>query len=92
MTRLLLLGLASWRLASLLMRERGPFDVFGRLRTRLGVDRAGEMGEWQELFSCVWCLSIWTALILYVFRFPLLLYVLAASTIAIAIERYAGKS
>lgn len=88
MLRLVLLGLATWRLSSLLVHERGPFDVFGRIRHATGADRVGEMGEIQELFSCVWCMSIWVGLFLYVVRIPLLLYVLAASTIAILIDTW----
>lgn len=49
---LLILALASWRLASLLVQEAGPLDVFARFRAHSTL--AG-------LLDCVWCASVWTA-------------------------------
>lgn len=65
------LGLATWRLSSLLIRERGPFDVFVFLRAAAGVehDDAGGPIAWPDttlggLFACVWCMSVWIGLLL----------------------------
>jgi hypothetical protein len=65
---LVVVALAAWRLASLLNRERGPFDVFVRLRRCAGVehDDAGVPLGWPDttiggMFACIWCMSIWTA-------------------------------
>lgn len=66
---LILYILATWRLAYLLSTERGPWDVLGRLRDRLGVayDDAGQAygtNELAEMFLCVWCNSVWIGLII----------------------------
>lgn len=54
-----LAGFAGWRLASLLVREDGPFAVFERLRHLVGV-RTGVLNPVAEVFTCVWCMSVWT--------------------------------
>jgi hypothetical protein len=61
---LLILALATWRLASLFANEAGPFNLFGWIRARIGVktDTIGQVyGE--NLFAqgmvCVWCNSLW---------------------------------
>jgi hypothetical protein len=53
--RFLIAALATWRLAFLLSRERGPWDVFGLLR------RATEGGVVGELLKCVKCVGLWVA-------------------------------
>lgn len=64
----LVIGLAAFRVASLLAHESGPFDVFLRLRSLAGVEHTetGEPFSWPETFfgkllRCPWCLSPWTA-------------------------------
>ena len=49
--------LAVWRLAHLLARERGPFDLVSRLHAWL----AGRPGA--SLLGCPYCLSLWLAAI-----------------------------
>jgi hypothetical protein len=95
-------ALAVWRLAALIAYERGPFDVFVRLRTRAGIT-AGDDGapaEWDEanmlhgLMVCVWCNSVWLALPVAVLWLVWpggalwLCLPLALSAGAIAIERW----
>ena len=46
--------LATWRIASLLTREDGPYRVFARLRQR------GEGGLLSGL-PCLYCVSLWVA-------------------------------
>lgn len=63
--RLTLAALAAWRLAYMVASELGPWDVFKRLRDRLGVPYLREDG-WPDsnagrLLSCVKCMSVWTA-------------------------------
>lgn len=54
---------AVWRLASLMVDERGPYDMFGKLRMWAGVkydmhSRPYGETELAKLFSCVVCLSV----------------------------------
>ena len=91
MTTFVIYALATFRLASLLVHENGPAHVFDRIRQRLGVYDEGEQTSIQELFSCVWCMSVWVAAALLVVKRCFFIHrILAASTVAIVIERYAG--
>jgi len=54
--RFAIAALATWRLAFLVVRERGPRDVLGWLRRRVGNGIAG------ELLGCVKCVSFWIAI------------------------------
>ena len=63
-----LLGLATWRVSSLLVHEDGPFLVFRKLRKKVGIqhDENGNIfmipdGLLPGIFSCVWCASVWLA-------------------------------
>lgn len=61
---ILVLALATWRIASLLASEPGPWDVFGRLRKLAGVrrDEAGRpygTNEVSKAMICAWCSSVW---------------------------------
>ncbi len=47
--------LAVWRVAHLLARERGPFDLVSRLHAALAGRALGEM------LACPHCLAIWLA-------------------------------
>lgn len=53
--RFILSVLAVWRVAHLLAREDGPWDLFYRLRRRLG------QGVLGALLDCFQCLSLWVA-------------------------------
>jgi hypothetical protein len=64
------LALAVWRLSSLIVYERGPFDVFQKVRERVGIqhDDAGMVTATPEtllggIFGCLWCLSVYVGLI-----------------------------
>lgn len=85
---LAMVGLATWRVSSLLVSEDGPWHVFDRIRGRIGLHEAGEMGVVQEVFSCVWCMSVWVAPVMWALHSvaPLAAGILAASAIAIATE------
>lgn len=59
--------LATWRIASLLVNEDGPFDIFARFRKFIGVyydyySRKQGKNVVARAFTCVWCLSVWIAL------------------------------
>jgi len=80
---LAILGLASWRLAHLLVHERGPFHLFERLRRPPLVNEA-ETG----MLNCLYCTSVWIALGLYalwqIIQWPVVL--LAISALAILVD------
>lgn len=49
---LFVLALATWRIASLLVAEDGPFHVLLKLRERT---------TFGGLLDCIWCVSVWIA-------------------------------
>lgn len=56
--------LATFRLSHLLMIERMPFDIGGKLRDVVGIEyddrsHAYSDNELGTMFLCVWCMSIW---------------------------------
>lgn len=80
---LLLLALATWRLAYLLVKESGPFGFMARIRA------------WSTLgglLTCIYCASVWTALAAYLIylAFAPAVWVLAASGGAMMLYRYTG--
>jgi hypothetical protein len=68
--------LATWRLSSLLVNEEGPFAIFSRIRHFVGIRRVPiqssegplistvALNPIAELLTCVWCTSIWGALVI----------------------------
>lgn len=85
----LLLSLATLYAVVVITTKAGPFNVFGRLRTRYP-DPSG-------LWHCVWCLAPWMGgflLVLYLVvpygTYPV--YVLAIAGAALAIRTYSGVS
>ena len=89
-----LVGLATWRLTSLLAHEHGPWAVVQRLREAVGVESyddgavATTRNPVAGAFACLWCLSIWVAplVILLWWLIPVLVAALAASAGVIVIE------
>jgi hypothetical protein len=59
----LLATLATWRLAALLTREDGPFDIIAKVRARAG-------GIAGRALGCLHCTSMWVALPLTGFVVP----------------------
>ena len=99
-----LLSLAAWRVASLLVNERGPLDMFVWIRSLAGIthDEEGKPVQIPDnvmagILSCVWCCSMWVALGWFLFFMisPLLAEKVAAvfsiSTAAILIDRWMGN-
>ena len=95
----LCLSLATWRLASLLAREAGPFDILARFRKWAGVrynERSEAYGtnEFAKALVCLWCSSVWIgagwAILFYTLPglAPWLSLPLALSAAAILIEHY----
>jgi hypothetical protein len=96
---LAILGLATWNISSLLVQEDGPFLIFARLRNRVGVRVSAEgivyaENGFGELFTCIWCISRWVALVLALlfYFFPVsmayICIILSLSTIAILVDRW----
>lgn len=72
--RIFLLILATWRISNLFVWERGPYDIFGKFRNLLQITTITTLEGNQEnyseneigkLFSCLWCLSPYVALTLF---------------------------
>lgn len=93
--RLLLEGLACWRLSSLLVKEDGPFGFFDRLRRTTGVEYTtrGQVFSWPHWnpLVCVWCTSVWVAPVVH-WAPRWLVWILALSALAITGERVNGSS
>src|SRR5262245_25863098 len=61
-----ILALATWRIAHLMVLETGPFGVFKRLRERVGIVHAPDTdvifivpdNVFAQALSCVWCGSL----------------------------------
>lgn len=89
----LICGFAGWRLASLLCYEEGPLDIFVRLRVALDAEGPGELRFWRALFSCVWCMSVWTVLAMGVLweAAPWLPMIIAAMGLAIVVEQWVRR-
>jgi len=95
---LLILGLATWRLSSLLVNEDGPWEIFARMRTMVGI-RYNEQSlpyattALSELFTCVFCMSVWMGFLLTAVYWLsskwtiLIMSPFALSAIAVIIER-----
>ncbi len=94
----LILGLATWRLTSLLVNERGPWDILERLRYLSGMryDRDSmpyATTNLSEVLSCVWCLSVWVGIAFGLFYWlnsslaVLISLPLALSTTAVIVDR-----
>jgi hypothetical protein len=94
--RFVITAIAVWRISSLFARERGPFNLFGRIRKQIYI-RTVYNSLVGKLFItlndgvvCVWCNSVWFA---SVFAIPLsgnifewFINTLALSGLAIIIE------
>jgi len=62
-------ALAIYRISSLLVAERGPWNVFTKIRERMGIEHrdgypvAGKQDTyWTRLFACLWCMSVQVAI------------------------------
>lgn len=97
----LVLGLATWRLTSLLVKEDGPWDLFARFRSWAGVKFDARSEPYAATFlgsllTCVWCTSVWVGsfLTLSWMLAPLITRFLsmpfALSTLAIFIQKAMG--
>lgn len=95
----ILIALAVWRISLMLVQERGLFGVFIRWRKLVHAEsniipdyNTGETlkpsGELGELFSCVWCLSIWFSALAVLLAGKPIWYILAYSGMAILFQEF----
>lgn len=66
--RLVIVSLATWRISSMLTAEQGPFNMFVKLRNKLGFAH-DEFGlvigrPTGNVLSCLWCTSIYISIAL----------------------------
>jgi len=96
---LLIMVLATWRLASMLVSEDGPFDVFRRIRSLWGITHHDDGTVAQipdttlaKLFTCMWCMTLWMAAVVYLLWIvaPVAVWILGLSTGGIIVERVRG--
>lgn len=101
LTALVIYGLAAWRVASMLVNEAGPGDMFFRLRALAGIghddNKIGVIipdGFFPSILSCIWCCSVWVGFgwMALDWLFPLVSLRLAAafafSTVAVVVQRF----
>lgn len=88
----ILLGLAGWRIAHLLVEEEGPGLVFQRLREKVGLKPGPVSGFFPRLFSCVYCLSVWTTSVMYILWLvePEAVMIIASWAVAVMVHSVAG--
>lgn len=96
---LLTMALATWRVAVFLVRESGPWRIVRRIREWSGIDHDIEGrplpylgGMPGSLFACVWCMSLWTAIMVYVVAVwvDLVIVIVALWALAAIIETVVG--
>jgi hypothetical protein len=97
-----ILGLATWRLASLFAREAGPFDIFAKFRKFVGVyynEKSEPCGSnvVSTGIICTWCNSVWFGMFWMVVFFitPMVIWLalpLALSACAIIFDCFVGDS
>jgi len=95
LVNLIAIILATYRLSSLVVDEAGPFNMFVKFRELLGI-RHDETGQincvpdniMANLCSCLWCMSLWIAGLVYlIWRIePIPVYILAASAGVMVID------
>ena len=80
--QIVIIGLAAWRLAYLLVFEGGPRDVVKRTRDWL---------RWPVL-QCVYCTSVWIAILLYLVRdvAQIVIVIAAIAGVAAIVQRWLG--
>lgn len=83
------IGFASWRIAHMLVDEEGPALIFERIREFVGANKPGKVtGFLPTLFSCVYCMSVWTTMTLFlVWQVePVAVMLIAAMSLALVVH------
>lgn len=91
---MILMGLATWRISSLLVREDGPYYVFKKIRERCGFeyDNDGSLVSYpsNHVLRCTWCTSFWVAIVV-MFVPTVILWPFAVSASAIVVDKVVNK-
>jgi uncharacterized protein (DUF2062 family) len=86
-TTFLILVLATYRLTSLLLAqqnsEAGPYDILDKFRHLVGVrynerSIASGLNVFAEMLCCVYCLSVWTGLVVGILYWLMPVYTIYA--------------
>ena len=88
----IIIGLAGYRLASFFVIEKGPFDLFEKLRDK--VIPTGEVkGFLPSILTCLWCASAWTTLASYILWLiePTAVMIIAGMAIAMLMGRVVNR-
>lgn len=96
----LILSLATYRISNLLIDESGPFELLDIFRYKIGVRHNDKnipygLNQFAELFTCIYCLSIWIGVVITVSYTIIPEYTswlclpFALSSIAIGLHKYA---
>jgi len=69
LTTLFLIALATYRLTLLFSKEAGPWDMFGKFRTLLGVKYDAYSNPYatnpiSEMILCPFCTSVWIGIVI----------------------------
>lgn len=76
--------IGAWRLAHMFNQEAGPWDIFIRLRDRLG------SGVFGKAMDCIACMSVWLALLVYVPKIRYFMIIMAISGMVMFMEAIYG--
>lgn len=73
-------ALITWSIAKMFTSEKGPLEIFEKLRTFVGLERleddtanytkGGLYRFLATLLECLWCLSLWVGWLIAFFCFP----------------------
>lgn len=84
---LAVMALATWRIACLFYYDKGPWDMFERLRSRAGVYPVPTT-FWAKQLDCFWCVTVWAglfcALIGWLWWYALLPFALSGAAVLLS--------
>lgn len=90
-----IVGMATWRISNLFVKENGPWRIFEKLRTKSGHKELLTGGtlvpdtNLAQALDCVWCFSVWATVpiwFLYILS-PDVVFILAAMSMAVLIDK-----
>ena len=100
---IILLGLATWRISSIIANEDGPYEVFSRFRVWAGeywnytTNAREATTPWGKGIICLFCTSVWIGIllsILYIIDIRISIYIsipFALSSIAVVVNKFVDE-